>query len=133
VPTFDLLSKVSKLKYYPSEVFPQSFLNLYGNWKYINTTGGLAGAILPPSFDVLEIKSFGIYGIVKNNLLVEYGRIDIVSVDQLNSILTIKLVPDFRLDAAYTSVSNQLISVSNDILHLSDTAANGFVTAFSKV
>ena len=130
MPTIDLLSNVSKLKYYPSEIFPQSFLNLYGKWKFTGTSGG---TISLPTYDYLEIKSFGIYGIVKSNLLVEYGRIEIISVDEVAKTLTIKLVSDFRLDAAYTSVSNQLISVGNNILTLSDTAANSFVTSFSKV
>ena len=135
VPSLDLLGKVSNLKYYSSEVIPQDFLNIYGNWKSISTVNGIDGSIALPKYDYLELKGFGIYGIVKNYVLVEYGKMEVVSLDLPNNRLIIKLIPDFRLNTSdiYTSASNQFISIGNNILSIGDTVANGLTTSFSKV
>lgn len=135
VPSLDLLGKVSNLKYYSAEVIPLDFLAIYGNWKSIITTSGLDGSTSAPKFDYIEIKGFGIYGIVKEFVLVEYGKIEVVSIDGPNNRLIIKLIPDFRLNASniYTSTSNQFISIGNNILSIGDTVANGLTTSFSKV
>jgi len=58
-------------KYFEQEVFSSSYLEFYGLWKALGSWGGWSG-YSEPTFDYLEIKPFGIYGIVKNDILVEY-------------------------------------------------------------
>lgn len=78
--------------YYKSEIFNHKYQSLYGNWSLINVSGGFAGGGHEKNFDFLEIKPFGIYGFVRNDSLVEYGKV--VITEQTDSSLLINLVSD---------------------------------------
>ena len=62
-------------KYYDSEIFTGTGLNLYGKWDIYSISGGISGGGYTPDFDYLEIKKYGIYGFTRNDTILEFGKI----------------------------------------------------------
>lgn len=73
----DLVADVTleKSAYYSSEIFLDQYLSIYGKWKIERITGGLSGSGLDPDFDYLFIEKIGIYKIVADKTVTEYGKI----------------------------------------------------------
>ena len=61
-------------KYFDTEVLTGNYQVFYGLWKAIGAYSGWGGSF-KPNFDFLEIKPSGIYGFVRNDTLIEYGKI----------------------------------------------------------
>jgi hypothetical protein len=90
------LDSINKNKYYIKEIIPTNYLNIYGKWKLYKISGGFSGNGYEPDYDFLEIKRIGIYGLVKNDSLFEYGRIELDTFDyRIKEFLQIKLVSDY--------------------------------------
>lgn len=79
------LNSIPTNTYYTSEIFSGANLKLYGQLIFVNiyNDAGIAGGPgkEDPTYDVLEFKKYGIYGKIKNNRLIESGRIVIVNQD----------------------------------------------------
>jgi hypothetical protein len=109
-------------KYYNSEIFADSNLKLYGKLQflYIYADAGIVAGPgkIDPNYDFLEIKKYGIYGKVKDNNLIETGKIEIVAQD--NSKFEIKFSPD-RMDNNTLS-SWYYITYSNDSIIMRDAS-----------
>jgi len=69
------LEHLKSNEYYQSEVFSQAYLDIYGRWKLFAVSGGFAGSGHELDFDILEVKKYGIYGIISNEDVLEYGKI----------------------------------------------------------
>jgi hypothetical protein len=69
------LKDFEKTKYYDTEIFTYPTTNLYGRWELFSISGGFSGSGYAPDFDFLEIKEYGIYGLVRNDSLLEFGKI----------------------------------------------------------
>jgi hypothetical protein len=91
-----LLDPIIPTKYYNNEIFTSGYLKLYGRWQfsYIYDDAGIVAGPgkINPNYDYLEIKRYGIYGKIKNNVLIESGKIIVVK--QVSDQLTIKLESD---------------------------------------
>ena len=78
--------------YYDSEILSDSYIHAYGNWKLFAVSGGIHGGGHEPDFDFLEIKRYGIYAFLRNDSIIEFGRINID--EQTNEILLITFESD---------------------------------------
>jgi hypothetical protein len=88
------LDQVGQSEFHDQEVLPSNYHHLYGRWKLVSISGGFSGSGFTPDFDFLEIKGFGIYGLVRNDTLFEYGRIEVDTFDiNRAEVLQIRLVP----------------------------------------
>lgn len=83
-------------KYYPNEIFDSKNELIYGKWLLESISGGFHGGGHDPNFDYFEVKSIGIYGLVRNDSLLEYGKIKID--EQTDKNLLISLIPDKNSD-----------------------------------
>lgn len=93
------LDSIDSYDYYSEEIIPADQQIIYGKWKLYNISGGFSGAGYEPDYDYLEIKSVGIYGLVKKNDLLEAGKIELDTFDNLNTdILQIRLIPEYMAD-----------------------------------
>ena len=82
--------------YYESEIFDETYCSLYGKWRLYEVSGGIHGGGHTPNFDYLEIKKFGIYGFIRNDSILEYGRI--IVDEQTKETLLIHFEPDANSD-----------------------------------
>ena len=71
------LTELGQTNYYKSEIFSEDYSEIYGKWELSSTSGGISGAGCGLSFDYLEIRQYGIYGFIKDDALVEFGKITI--------------------------------------------------------
>lgn len=69
------IGSLKKTQYYESEIFPPGYLGIYGKWELTDISGGIAGSGHDLDFQTLEIRKFGVYGIVRDGNLVEYGKV----------------------------------------------------------
>lgn len=91
-----LLDSIPSAKYYSNEIFKGDYLRLYGRWQfsYIYADAGIVAGPgkIGPTYDYLEIKRYGIYGKIKDNIVIESGKIVVTKQD--NSQLQIKFEPE---------------------------------------
>jgi len=78
-------------RYYETEIFNPSFSWIYGSWDLYEVSGGIHGGGHELNFDVLKIKKYGIYAFIKDDLVLEYGRINVD--EQTHESLSISFVP----------------------------------------
>lgn len=83
-------------KYYISEIVYDQFMDIYGNWRLDSITGGFSGTGYVPNFDFLELKETGIYGFIRDDTILEFGKIQIT--EQTTERLKITFIPDNAVD-----------------------------------
>jgi len=94
-----LLDPIDTNKYYSYEIIPTDYQKIYGKWKLYKVSDGLHGTGYEPDFDYLEIKSIGIYGLIRNDSLFEYGKIELDTFDIFTTdFLQVKFIPDYHLE-----------------------------------
>jgi hypothetical protein len=69
------LDDIPQTKYYTADIMPDSFKNVYGSWKVAKTSGGFNGIGYKNDFDYLLIKKNAIFGIIRNDSLIAFGKI----------------------------------------------------------
>jgi len=69
------LDEIPTVKYYSNDIIPDQFANIYGSWKVTGTSGGISGAGFKKQFDYLILKKNAIFGIVRNDSLIAYGKL----------------------------------------------------------
>jgi len=118
-----LIDSISTTKYYPNEIFTGKNLKLYGQWQfsYIYDDAGIVmgPGKIAPTYDYLEIKKFGIYGKIKNNKIIEYGKIVLVKQDC--SLFEINLKPG-KIDSNTNESWYYVYFNGNDSLNLNDAS-----------
>jgi len=94
--TTSLLDTIPIHKFYANEIFTDANLKLYGQWQFLyifDDAGIIAGpGKINPTYNYLEIRKYGIYGKIKDNLVIESG--EIVVTKQNATELQITLKPD---------------------------------------
>ena len=74
------LDGIQETKYYSTDIIPEQHNTLYGGWKVAGTSGGIAGVGYKKDFDYLIFKKNGIFGIVRNDSLLAYGKLTLLPV-----------------------------------------------------
>ena len=100
------LDLISTDKYYSTDIIPDSFKNIYGIWKVTGTSGGFAGSGFGKDFDYMILKPNAIFGIVRNDTLIAYGKLNL-----LQNIPTIYIN---ALNCEFDFDKNSLIELSAD-------------------
>jgi hypothetical protein len=72
------LELISTEKYYTTDIFADSTQNVYGVWKLTSTSGGFIGTGFKNDFDYLILKPNAIFGILRNDSLIGYGKITLL-------------------------------------------------------
>lgn len=72
------LYEFSKSYYFNTDFMPAEFKICYGNWKALSTSGGFDGNGFALDFDHLVLKPNNIFGIIKNDTLIAYGKMVLV-------------------------------------------------------
>ncbi len=93
---YDAIDELAEKYYYESEIFDDPYLDIYGQWKCYDISGGWTDQGYEVDFDLLKIKRFGIYGFLRNDSILEYGYIRIDTL--INTNLIISFVPDENSD-----------------------------------
>lgn len=72
------LDGIQATKYYQTEIIPPAYQPMYGKWKYTGTSGGFINGVVKPDFDYLLLKPNAIFGIVRNDSLIAYGKLTLL-------------------------------------------------------
>lgn len=128
-----VLDEVPSTTYFDAEIFAEQDLKIYGTWKIFDISGGIHGLGYEPNFDYLVIKRIGIYGFVKDNSLLDFGKI----VPALWNPNDLQLKVDFEKDEQSGSFFTDRIKYvhynGNDTLHLSSPCCDRFNYHFARV
>ena len=112
-------------KYYTDEIFDDQYLDIYGKWELNSISGGFFGIGYKPNFNFLEIKEFGIYGFIRNDTLLEFGKIQID--EQTTQRLKIIFLPDNAIDNIFFYDSEKYIEIAEmDTLNLNSPCCDRY-------
>ena len=117
--------------YYDAEIFSPLFLGLYGNWRLYEVSGGIHGGGHDLDFDFLSIKKYGIYAFIKNDIVLEFGRINIDDQTHESLNITFNPHPDSEI---FMYDSEKIITLQvNDTLFLDSPCCDRFNYHFARV
>lgn len=88
------LDSIKSNKYYSEEIIPLEHQTIYGKWQLLRVTGGWGGVELEKKYEYLELKSKGIYSLIRNDSIVEYGKLELAPNNTSRS-LALYLRPDY--------------------------------------
>lgn len=119
-----LMDTISNTKYYNKEILSDSNLKLYGQWQFLYIFAD-AGIIegpgkIPSTYDYLEIKKYGIYGMIKNNKVIESGKIQIIKQD--SKLFEMSFYSDKNINDLYPSSIWYVNYIGNDSLEMVDAS-----------
>jgi hypothetical protein len=77
-PKSALLKSVPADRYYKTDPLVGPNAQLYGVWEAVGSSGGLHGGGYALDFDFLLFKPNAIFGVVRNDSLVAWGKLDIL-------------------------------------------------------
>lgn len=131
--TKSALSGIEAETYFDSEIFSTNNLKIYGKWKLFKISGGFHGGGYDMNFDYLEIKEYGIYGFVRNDSLLEYGKIA-PALQMANEIgLRVDMVEDVNSKTFLTDKVKYVEFYGNDTLNLLAPCCDRYNYHFSRV
>lgn len=124
---------VKQTQYYENEIFSTQNQKIYGQWKLLFTSGGLAGSTIKPTSDYsMEFIPFGIYGKTKNNEITEIGKIRVVKQD--NNLTVIDFFPDDKYKNDYFLIQKSIVFKGKDTLILCDyNMSDGYNNYFKRI
>lgn len=129
-----MLDSLSASKYYTAEILGTKNMQLYGTWKVVGTSGGIAGSGYTPDFDYLVIKAYGVFGLIRNDSLITSGKIAVInqtdtelSVDFISETDPVKVGANIVLDP------EKYIIIQADTLDLNSPCCDRFNTRLIKV
>ncbi len=93
------LADIQSTKYYSADIIPTQFQSVYGVWKVTGTSGGFSGSGYAKDFDYLLLKPNGIFGIMKNDSLIGYGKLTLLNGNPLIYINSLQCSFDFEKPA----------------------------------
>lgn len=126
IETLSPLQKLEATKYFDSEIFAQDDMDIYGKWKLYDISGGISGNGYDLDFDYLEIKEYGIYGFVRNDSLLEYGKIG-PAVQNANDLrLAVDFEKDEQSDAFFNDRDKYVEYSGKDTLHLNSPCCDRY-------
>lgn len=133
IESISALSEIKTTKYYDSEIFSQNDLKIYGKWKLFDISGGLHGSGYDLNFDFLEIKEYGIYGFVRNDSLLEYGKI-MPALQTANEIrLKVDLEEDVNSKIFLANKEKYVEFIGNDTLNLNAPCCDRYNYHFERI
>lgn len=125
------LHEIETDRYYGEEIFDLNNLRIYGTWKLYAVSGGIHGGGHELNFDYLEVKKYGIYGYIKDDNILEYGRILID--EQTDESLLVRLQPDAQSGQFMTDNEKYVQFYGNDTLYLASPCCDRFVYHYSRI
>jgi hypothetical protein len=127
------LDSFNKNKYFDEEVLIGDYQNFYGLWKVIDGYGGWSG-YFKPDFDFLEIKQYGIYGVVRNDTLIEYGKIFPNEIEDNFVGIPVKLDPEYYSQKYSTFRSTMYFEICRtDTLCIYNGLVEGISYSFNRI
>ncbi len=125
------LDDISEDKYYDSEIFDESNLDIYGKWKLYSVSGGIHGDGHELNLDYLEVHKFGIYGFIRDGSILEFGRININ--DQVNEDLLINFMPDDNSEVFMNDSEKYINFIGNDTIILDSPCCDRYNYHFKRI
>jgi hypothetical protein len=107
--------------YYLKDFVPERFSNIYGKWKVISLSGGFIRTGAKSDFDFLVFKKNGIFGIIRNDSLLTYGKITLLPDNASKSVNGLFCRFDFEKSAnieLYADPEKYINPVNKDSLDL---------------
>jgi hypothetical protein len=113
-------------KYYSSDNMPDLYKQAYGNWIVIGTSGGFSGGGYKKDFGYLLLKQNGIFGIIRNDSLIAYGKMILT---QNKGYLLCKFNSEKSANIEICMDSEKYIEIiNNDTLNLNAPCCDRFNT-----
>lgn len=115
------LDEIPTTKYYSSDILPSQSQLIYGVWKVSSTSGGFSGKGYTKDFDYLLLKRNGIFGIMRNDSLIGYGKLTLLSDMTMSPVYKLFCKFDFDKNAAielYNDSEKYFQLVGKDTLNL---------------
>jgi hypothetical protein len=134
--TIDIPGEFAELhpnQYFDIEIFTGHDSTIYGTWKIFDISGGFHGGGCDVNFNYLLIKKIGIYGFLRNDSLMEYGRIVPVAQFPVQPSLLVNFEKDEHSDSFFTDSEKYVHYTGNDTLHLSSPCCDRFNYHFERV
>jgi hypothetical protein len=121
---YQSIEDISSEEYYSSDIMPDSLQKLYGSWKLIASTGGFSGSGNGKEFDYLVFKRNGIFGVIKDETLIAYGKLTLTYKTH-STLLNFIPVKSSEIDLCTDPIKN-IYFVSNDTLNLNAPCCDRF-------
>lgn len=102
-------------KYYSTDIIPDSAQTVYGLWKFSSTSGGFSGRGFTIDFDYLILKPNAIFGLIKNDTLIAYGKLTLLK--NTNDYFKHSLYCQFDFDL----IANVQLAFDNEKFFLLET------------
>lgn len=119
VERVSIADSVKQSQYYESEIFSTQNQKIYGQWELLYTYGGIAGSkTMPTSYYAMEFIPYGIYGKIKDDEIMEIGKIRIVKQD--NNVTVIDFFADDKYKTDYFLIQKAIYFKGKDTLILYD-------------
>ena len=125
-----IIDGFTKDKYYDSEIFNENNLDIYGKWILYGVSGGIHGGGHEPNFDYLKINSYGIYGFIRNDSVIEFGRIKIDEQTCVTLIITFE--PDENSETFMYDSEKYARLYGNDTLSLDSPCCDRYNYHFTR-
>lgn len=133
VEPVSVLDEYKTTKYFDSEIFSQHDLKIYGKWRLFDISGGLLGNGYDLNFDYLEIKEYGIYGFVRKDSLLEYGKISPAILTTNEIRLKVNLDKDENSNSFFADREKYVEFLGSDTLNLNSPCCDRFNYHFERV
>jgi hypothetical protein len=129
-----IMSNIPPQKYFSTEVLNEKYQDMYGIWKVIGTSGGFAGMGYDEDFEYLVLKPNGIFGILRNDSLISYGKLSVTS--QTETTLVVEFIPDTEPGLVLVEITadrEKYIEMEKNELDLIAPCCDRFNTHLEKV
>lgn len=127
-------SSIPENQYYEKDIFLGNATMLYGKWKVIGTSGGFHGGGYQPDFDYLLIKPNAIFGIVRDEELITYGKIKVLTDPDYELLIQFQSeVPANEINVEIIADSQKFVQFKGDTLHLNSLCCDRFNTHLKRV
>jgi hypothetical protein len=126
---------IQRDKYYTSEIIPETYFDFYGRWRAVSVTGGFSGIKQKPEFDYLVIRRIGIYAVIKNDQVVEDGKIELNTFDNQSELLQVKFITNSSKTSQYLGAwpSRYVEITEANKLQLISACCDGFDYQFERI
>jgi hypothetical protein len=121
------LQDIPANKYYLKDKMPDSLKNIYGTWKFIGSSGGFHGGGYGADFDFLVLKKNCIFGAIRNDSLIAYGKIELKTDNE--GLLCI-FDPDRSAKIELCYDSEKYLHLNKDTLYLQAPCCDRFSLHF---
>jgi len=122
---------ISPKTYYESDHFED--IPIYGKWKVISTSGGKTGTGYEQDFDYLVMKPNGIFGLLKNDVLMLSGKMALETGDPTRPLPFISFSSEKEMNIELLSDSLKFVEFVSDTLNLIAPCCDRYNTHLVKI